>query len=40
MVIIERIGQPACLSPKPVMIGYGEASETERVLVVYDRLVI
>ena len=39
-VIIEWIGQPACLSPKPAMIGYGEASETERVLVVYEGLVI
>ena len=26
-------GQPACLSPKPVMVGHGEASETERRLV-------
>ena len=39
-VIIEWIGQPACLSPKPAVIGYGEASETERMLVVYEGLVI
>lgn len=28
-------GQPACLSSKPVMVGYDEAPETERRLV-YD----
>ena len=33
MVIIKRIGQLACLLPKSAMIGYGRASETERVLV-------
>ena len=33
MVIIKRIGQSACLLPKSDMIGYGRASETERVLV-------
>ena len=35
-VIMTKIGQPACLSPNPIMIGYGEASETERVSVIYD----
>ena len=34
-----EIGQPACLSPKPVMIGHGEASETERMSVVKEGLV-
>ena len=32
-VIIERIGQSACLLPKSDMLAYGRASETERVWV-------
>ena len=39
MVIMKRIGQSACLLPKFVMIEYGRASETERVLVVNDGLI-
>jgi len=39
MVIVRRIGQSACLLPKSAMIGYGRASETERVLVGYEDLV-
>jgi len=39
MVIIKRIGQSACLLPKSVMIGYGRASETERVLVGNEDLI-
>ena len=39
MVIVRRIGQSACLLPKSVMIGYGRASETERVLVGYEDLI-
>ena len=37
---MKKIGQPACLLPKSAMIGYGRASETERVLVVDDGLII
>jgi len=33
MVIVERIGQSACLLPKSVKSAYGRASETERVWV-------
>jgi len=40
MVIVKRIGQSACLLPKSVKIGYGRASETERVLVVNEGLII
>jgi len=39
MVIVRRIGQSACLLPKSAMIGYGRASETERVLVGYEDLI-
>ena len=38
-VIVRRIGQSACLLPKSIMIGYGRASETERVLVSNDGLI-
>ncbi len=38
MVIIERIGQPACLLPKDVMLVYGRASETEREWVINEGL--
>jgi archaellum biogenesis ATPase FlaH len=38
MVIMYRIRQSAVLSPKSVMVGYGEHSETERVLVNDDEL--
>ena len=40
MVIVKRIGQSACLLPKSARIGYGRASETERVLVVDEGLII
>ena len=40
MVIVRRIGRSACLLPKSAMIGYGRASETERVLVVDEGLTI
>ena len=40
MVIMERIGQSACLLPKNVMQVHGRASETERVWVSGDRLAI
>ena len=39
MVIVRRIGQSACLLPKSAMIGYGRASETERVLVSDEDLI-
>ena len=40
MVIMERIGQSACLLPKNVTQVHGRASETERVWVSNDRLAI
>jgi hypothetical protein len=33
IVIMKKIGQPACLLPKCVMQVYGRASETERIWV-------
>jgi len=39
MVIMKKIGQSACLLPKSVMIGYGRASETERIWVSNDGLI-
>ena len=39
MVIMEKIGQSACLLPKSAMIGNGRASETERMLVDYEDLI-
>ena len=33
MVIMKKIGQPACLLPKDDMLVYGRASETERIWV-------
>ena len=39
MVIVRRIGQSACQLPKSAMIGYGRASETERVLVSNEDLI-
>jgi len=39
MVKMKKIGQPACLLPKSAMIGYGRASETERIWVSYDGLI-
>jgi len=39
MVIVRRIGQSACLLPKSAMIGYGRASETERMLVSSEDLI-
>jgi hypothetical protein len=41
MVIVRRIGQSACLLPKSARytIGYGRASETERVLVSNEDLI-
>ena len=38
MVIMERIGQPACLLPKGDMLANGGASETERMWVINDGL--
>lgn len=38
MVIMKKIGQPACLSSKGAMLAYDEASETERIWVDYDGL--
>jgi len=38
MVIMKRIGQPACLLPNGVMLANGRASETERAWVVNDGL--
>lgn len=40
MVKMIKIGQPACLSPKSTKVGYGEASETERVSVDNEGLAI
>ena len=39
MVIMKKIGQPACLLPKSAMIGYGRASETERIWVNKEGLI-
>jgi hypothetical protein len=39
IVIMKKIGQPACLLPKSAMIGYGRASETERIWVNLDGLI-
>jgi len=39
MVIMKKIGQSACLLPKSDMIGYGRASETERIWVSNDGLI-
>lgn len=39
MVIMKKIGQSACLLPKSAMIGYGRASETERIWVSNDGLI-
>ena len=39
MVIMKKIGQSACLLPKSVMIGYGRASETERIWVSNEGLI-
>jgi len=38
MVIMKRIGQPACLLSKGAMLAYDRASETERVWVINDGL--
>ena len=38
MVIMKKIGQPACLLPKYDMLVYGRASETERMWVVNEGL--
>jgi hypothetical protein len=38
-VKMTQIGQPACLSPNPALIGHGEASETERASVVNDGII-
>jgi len=38
MVIMKKIGQSACSLPKSAMIGYGRASETERIWVNNDGL--
>jgi hypothetical protein len=38
IVIMSEIGQSAVLSPKSVMVGYGEHSETERVSVNNEEL--
>ena len=39
MVIMKKIGQPACLLPKTDRIGYGRASETERIWVNNEGLI-
>ena len=39
MVIMKKIGQPACLLPKIVMIDHGRASETERIWVNNEGLI-
>jgi len=39
MVIMKKIGQPACLLPNSVVIGNGRASETERIWVSDDGLI-
>jgi hypothetical protein len=39
MVIMKKIGQSACLLPKSAMIGYGRASETERIWVSNEGLI-
>ena len=38
MVIMKKIGQPACLSSNGDMLAYDEASETERIWVDDDGL--
>ena len=38
-VIMKKIGQSACLLPKSAMIGYGRASETERMWVSNEGLI-
>ena len=38
-VIMERIGQPACLLPNGAMTANGRASETERIWVTNDGLI-
>ena len=39
MVIMKKIGQSACLLPTSAMIGYGRASETERIWVSNEGLI-